>query len=131
MRRLRFYRPFGPPDSQASGLSDPPIGQTLELDGEQTHHALRVLRVTVGTELELFDGLGGAGQAEVTATAQRSLTLRLRSWRREPEPVHVRWVAAAPPKGARAETMVDQLGQLGVTRFTPLLTRPRRGSTTP
>lgn len=40
-------------------------GETLELTGAECHHAVKVARVRVGEEIELFDGRGNAAAATV------------------------------------------------------------------
>ena len=41
-------------------------GDLVELDHEESHHISKVLRLQVGTEIELIDGRGSLFQAKVT-----------------------------------------------------------------
>jgi len=41
-----------------------PIGETVEITGEELHHAVRVVRVQENEEIEVFDGRGSAGESE-------------------------------------------------------------------
>ena len=48
---------------------------TLTLEGEEAHHALRVMRLRAGDECEVFDGAGKAARARILAVVGGSLTL--------------------------------------------------------
>ncbi|MEM6393866.1 MAG: RsmE family RNA methyltransferase [Planctomycetota bacterium] len=98
----------------------PPDGTgRLQLPASEAHHAKRVLRLADGSPVELLDGAGRSASGvlidgssvEVTAVTQH------------PRPSISVTVLAALPKGPRADQMIDQLTQLGVRRFVPLLTR--------
>ena len=62
----RCYAPGG--DIQA--------GASLVIEGEEARHALKVMRLRVGDECEVFNGSGQAAVARIAATAGSScLTL--------------------------------------------------------
>jgi 16S rRNA (uracil1498-N3)-methyltransferase len=98
------------------------VGEVVQLPAEQTHHALRVLRLKAGDAVELFDGAGLVAAGELVVSGGRSAGVRVRRAQRQASVGPVLHVATAWPKGPRADAMVDQLGQLGVDRLTPLLT---------
>ena len=96
----------------------------IVLDSGQTHHARRVLRMQPGDTIELFDGKGNTASANIEQWQADSHALL------EVGPIrHVRsqrpilTVAAAMPKAGRADSMVNQLCQLGVDRLIPLLSK--------
>jgi 16S rRNA (uracil1498-N3)-methyltransferase len=108
------------------------VGLVAHLDRDEAHHARRVLRLELGEAIELFDGQGltAAGALE-SWTNGASIRLHRVEHHEPPKPALT--IAAAVPKGDRAEDMVNQLSQLGVTRFVPLRTargvvdpRPRK-----
>ncbi len=83
-----------------------------ELDSDDAHHLVRVLRLRDGEAVTASDGLGGwrpcvlsGGGLQVAGEAVR-----------EPQPAPV-VIAAAVPKGDRAEWMVQKLTEVGVTRL--------------
>lgn len=41
------------------------VGQTVELSGEEFHHAVRVHRGRAGEEIELFDGRGSGYRGRI------------------------------------------------------------------
>jgi len=93
----------------------------VELDATQSRHAAGVLRLSEGGEVELFDGKGCWARAAITKPSpKRTVCHIIESGHVDPSPTQL-VVAAAFPKGARADTMVEQLAQLGATRLIPLL----------
>ncbi len=124
----RFYLTNWPHELLASGLSDATSdGEAWGvLDVEQAKHARRVLRLSDGDRVELFDGQGHVG---VGVLGQGRDVRIERAWQ-VPAVSPRLTIASAVPKGPRADAMVDQLGQLGVSRFIPMATtrsvvRPR------
>jgi 16S rRNA (uracil1498-N3)-methyltransferase len=93
----------------------------LELPGDESHHLAHVLRLEVGSTIELFDMAGNVGQAEIIALAP-GVRVRVLSLTSQP-PVRQLTVAAAVPKADRADWMIEKLSEIGVTRFIPLRTR--------
>lgn len=120
----RFYCPtLAPLDPAGTG-----IGQ---LDPDQAHHARRVLRLTPGDVVELFDGKGITAQGKLV-TWDCGATVALHAMTHAPAPRPWVTIASAVPKGGKAEDMVNQLSQAGADRWVPLLTSrsvvdPREG----
>jgi 16S rRNA (uracil1498-N3)-methyltransferase len=87
------------------------------LSPEESRHALRALRLAAGDRVTVFDPREAwAGEIESTAGA---VTVRLLE--RLGPPVLPRVVvAAAAPKGARLDWMVEKLAELGVAEFVPV-----------
>lgn len=114
----------------------PAAGGRVVLSGEEAQHAHRVKRVEVGEVVALHDGRGGVATAEVAhATKVRgewTLELLVRDVEKRERQEPRLTVLAASPKGDRLEAMVDGLAQVGVERFSPLVTartvvEPRQG----
>jgi 16S rRNA (uracil1498-N3)-methyltransferase len=104
-------------------LPHPRLGEpNVWLDVEQSRHLRRVLRLPVGAGLELFDGAGGLASASVLAYGGQRAQCQVHhvAWHDRPPPRLT--LATALPKGPAAETMVNQLSQLGVDRVIPLQT---------
>lgn len=94
---------------------------TLTLEGEEAHHALRVMRLRAGDECEVFDGAGKAARARILAAGGGSLTLgELRPLPPLP-PVAGITLALAIPKGGNMDLIVQKAVELGVQRIIPLV----------
>jgi 16S rRNA (uracil1498-N3)-methyltransferase len=87
------------------------------LSPEESRHALRALRLAPGDRVTVFDPLEAwSGEIE---SADGKVTIRLLE--RLPAPALPRVVvAAAAPKGARLDWMIEKLAELGVAEFIPV-----------
>jgi len=93
------------------------IGNPAILSVQESRHAVRALRLSVGDAVTLFDGL------ETWSGEIESVDGRVRVRLRERLPaVRVQrvTVAAAVPKGSRLDWMVEKLAELGVAEFIPV-----------
>src|SRR4051794_7263663 len=98
-------------------LSPVPIthaGQLVALDAAQSHHARDVLRLTQGARVELFDAAGASGEATIaTCDADALVVVHLKSVAPAKTQATANaielTVAAAVPKGERADWMVEKL----------------------
>jgi len=96
-------------------------GEPIQLEPAEAHHARDVLRLADGAAVEVFDDAGAVGRGVLILSAGDVLV------RVEPEelvpPTNTGLalvVAAAVPKGDRADWMVEKLSELGVAEFVPL-----------
>ncbi|MEO1511027.1 MAG: RsmE family RNA methyltransferase [Planctomycetota bacterium] len=107
-------------------IEDDDRGGTIEILGEEAHHAARVKRLEPGQPLELLDGSGVVARAEVAEIVKLgkkagwALHARVIEIERLPQPEPRLTVLSAAPKGPRLETMIDQLSQIGVASWAPL-----------
>ncbi len=117
--------PAWPPQSAVRLFVETPLSQgaTLTIDGAQAHYLLNVMRMKAGTVLKLFDDTTGEWAAEVVATAKRDITLSITTHLRPREPVPDLWLGAAPIRRSRFDFLAEKACELGVARFTPVLTR--------
>lgn len=118
MARHRFYLP---------NLQD----AVVFLDKEESHHARRVMRIEVGQEVELFDGMGASASAKVLTT-KPDLSLEIVERRFATAPLPHITLAVALPKGDRASVLVEKATELGCDALVPLRTErsvvdPREG----
>ncbi len=96
---------------------------SLSIEGEEAHHALRVMRLRVGDVCEVFDGTGHAAIAEITATqGSSSMVLQVRKMLPAQPPAANIALAIAIPKGNNMELIVQKAVELGVSRIIPLIT---------
>lgn len=87
------------------------------LSPEESRHALRALRLAAGDRVTVFDpDETWSGEIESTGGV---VTVRLLERIGAPSIPRV-VVAAAVPKGARLDWMIEKLGELGVAEFVPV-----------
>ncbi len=97
---------------------DTVIDQEILLSEQESHHIARVLRLGIGTSLQLLDGRGNIHDAEIIAMGNQ-LKLRLIS------SVHIKQqgvplrVCQSVLKGRNMELLMQKCTELGVSEFTP------------
>lgn len=108
----------------ASSGGDASAERFCTLGPDETRHVRKVLRLSVGDAIEVFDGSGRLADAQIMEYVRNSsggeTVCRLGLVREVPEMRPRLIVATAVPKGPRAEAMVNQLGQLGADVFVPV-----------
>ena len=96
-------------------------GETVSLDRAEAHHARDVLRLADGTPVEVFDDAGNIGHGLLTLVGSDAV---VRVERVQPAGLSSDalrgCMAAAVPKGDRADWMIEKLSELGVEEFVPL-----------
>lgn len=99
-----------PPRVFVSSLDTDCVG----LSKDQAHYLTRVLRLQAGAPVIAYDGRGGEGEAALEQHLGAGWALRIDARRTQP-PASVRLsVAVSPPKGDRADWLVEKLTELGV-----------------
>jgi len=92
-------------------LSSPDI----TVAGDQARHALRVLRLVTGDEVVLFDGRGDEVTGTIRTADRHSFVVRVQARRRsDPSSAPRLILAAAVPKGHRADWLIEKCAELGV-----------------
>jgi 16S rRNA (uracil1498-N3)-methyltransferase len=95
------------------------IGAIYEFDGDDAHHAVRVLRMTAGEVFMLSDGEGTWSEVKVFAVKKKSLEVQVLSTGFE-EPLRMSiTVVQAIPKGDRAKEAIELLTEAGVDTIIP------------
>jgi 16S rRNA (uracil1498-N3)-methyltransferase len=94
-------------------------GDPVLLDGDEGHHAARVLRVRVGETVAVTDGHGGRVEGRVLRVdgGRVEVSVDRREQEAAPQPRVV--VAQALPKGERAEIAVQLMTEVGVDAVVP------------
>lgn len=101
----------------------PSAGGLLELDEAEAHHALRVMRLSAGDPLTLFDGEGRESTAVVVETGRNLCLCRAMAPAVVDRESSLRLtLGIALPKPERAKEMVERLTEIGVGRMVPLVT---------
>ncbi len=90
-------------------------GEVIRVAGREAEHALRVLRLKTGAEVVLFDGRGEEASGSIVSVQEDAFEVEIRSrthsTRRKR---HLLEIAAAVPKGARADWMVEKCAEFGI-----------------
>ncbi len=94
-------------------------GSTVEVTGDEAHHAVAVRRLRVGEPVVLTDGSGVSVTGEVSSTGKRVFSLMVQSVETAPAPTPAITVVQALPKGDRGELAVEMLTEIGVSRIVP------------
>src|SRR5213076_1330280 len=89
--------------------------------GPEAHHLSTVCRVRPGDAVCLFNGDGRQYPARVVEVTRRDVTLQVLGVESPSRELAFRLhLAAALPKGDRAQFLVEKLTELGTTRFSIL-----------
>ena len=97
-------------------LSD---GSTLVIGGDEAHHAIKVMRMNVGEELQVADGRGNWVQGRITTIDKKNFTIGIenRGYTSRSHPEFV--VIQALTKSDRARETIELLVEAGVDRIIP------------
>lgn len=116
-------------------LETPPAGGRATLRGDEARHLTRVMRASVGDQVELFDGAGHAWNAAVRQIGRAEVDLEILGDGTNDEDhqpgAGTLTIAAALPKGDRQKWMVEKLTELGCGRLIPLITTRGVAEATP
>ena len=95
------------------------VGQNYEFANDDANHAIRVLRMQVGSEFMLSDGKGSWSQVVATEVSKKSMHVRvIDSGFQEPLATTIT-VVQALPKGDRSKEAIELLTEAGVDRIVP------------
>lgn len=114
MRVPRIYETAGQPWQS---------GSNIVLSEDATNHVGRVLRMTAGQQLELFNGDGNNYAATIVEATKRSVTVTIEqvaiNKSETPLAIHL---AQGISRGERMDFVLQKSVELGVTEITPLFT---------
>src|SRR6201987_3399950 len=93
----------------------------LELDQDEAHHCIDVIRATVGQRIVVFNGGGAEAVAEISGIAKSRVQLKtLQTSQTPPLPCAIT-LAQAIPKGKNMELIIQKGTELGVSKMVPLI----------
>ena len=96
-------------------------GDTAVLTGQEAHHVARVLRMRVGEELMLCDGVGTDYACRILSVADGEVTAQV-LYRRptESEPTTAVTLYQGLPKSEKMDLIVQKCVEIGITRIVPV-----------
>jgi len=97
-------------------------GTAITLDEEASRHIVSVLRMQVGDELILADGLGHHARAAIVTDHRKRCEVRVSDVVSVPRSLRRVTLAVSPLKNAsRFEWLLEKATEVGVTRIVPLV----------
>ena len=97
-------------------------GQSVPLTRDQTHYLFGVMRLSVGGQVALFNGLDGEWLAEVAEAGKRSGALTCVEQTKPLQLPPDLWFLFAPIKKARTDFIVEKAAEMGAARIMPVQT---------
>lgn len=96
------------------------VGSIVELDRDESSHAVDSRRLRVGAAVELLDGCGLVARGSVTSASRRGVEVAVTEATQVPRTG--RWVAlvVSVPRGPRMDTLMDMATQLGAAVICPI-----------
>ena len=94
----------------------------LSLRGEEARHCARVMRASVGDEIEVFDGKGLSATCKIGVIHRDSVSCHILEQQSSPPVAHPVTLSQAIPKGGNMELIVQKAVELGVRQIQPLIT---------
>ena len=107
------------------------LDETVDLTGDELHHAVRVVRVRAGEHIELFDGSGTAAEGVVEQIDRDRAVVRIEQWVPSRETRVAMHLAMSIINLEKFELVLQKATELGVRSIIPLETercelRPER-----
>jgi 16S rRNA (uracil1498-N3)-methyltransferase len=93
----------------------------LELDRDEAHHCIDVVRATVGQRIVVFNGRGIEAVAEISGIARSRVQLKTLQISQTPPLRCAITLAQAIPKGKNMDLIVQKGTELGVSKIVPLI----------
>ena len=95
------------------------------LSGDEAHHALKVLRKSIGDNIIVVDGNGGYYEAIIKSDDINNCILRIQDSKSDyGKPDHYIHIAVVPPKSHdRSEWFVEKAVELGVQEISFILSQ--------
>ena len=102
---------------------------SAELPDDEAEHLVRVLRLGVGDEVEVFDGRGGLWRAEVVLATKKSAAIRALEPLRAARELSVQLtLVACVLKGDKMDDVVRDAVMLGITAVQPVVSERTEAS---
>jgi 16S rRNA (uracil1498-N3)-methyltransferase len=95
------------------------VASVVELSTAESHHAMHVLRLGVGAQVELFDGRGQRSAGRIAQAKHGKVSVEVTGpVSASSRPVPVIHLAMAIPKGKRLDWLLEKATELGAASLT-------------
>ena len=108
-------RCYLPPDQWIEG--------PVNLNREESHYMVDVLRVDLNESVEIFDGVGRVGSAKITGWTKEAVTVEIQCMKKYSEPTPAIQLVQALPKSRRMDWIIQKAIELGVQDIQPIRTQ--------
>jgi 16S rRNA (uracil1498-N3)-methyltransferase len=98
-------------------------GGEVRLADERVHYLRHVLRLEPGAAVDLFNGRDGEWRSSLAAVTKGHATLAVEQQLRPQAPGPDLWLAFAPIKRARIDSVAEKATELGVAALLPVATQ--------
>jgi len=97
------------------------IGTIITLTPEQSHYLIKVLRLTAGSKINIFNQEAGEWSAEIIQPSNKA-SIRTLEQIKKPHVCNPLWLCFSPLKNDAMTYLVEKATELGVTHLQPILT---------
>jgi len=104
-------------------LDDLAEGRDVTLSDAQAHYAIHVMRLTVGDNMNVFNGRDGEWLAQISTATKKACQLQIVSQSRPQKSESDVWLAFAPIKRARIDLIAEKATELGASVLWPIFTQ--------
>lgn len=98
-------------------------GAEVELNSEQSHYLLSVMRLGAGSKILVFNGRSGEFECELGLVSKKVASIRVGQQTREFVSVPDIWLLFAPLKKDCTDFVIEKAVELGVAEIVPVITR--------
>ncbi|MEQ8406457.1 MAG: 16S rRNA (uracil(1498)-N(3))-methyltransferase [Oceanicaulis sp.] len=98
-------------------------GARLDLDKDQAHYLVNVMRRNAGDTVRVFNGRDGEWRASISEASKRRASLHLLEQTRDQTAAPDLHLFFSPVKKARTDFIVEKATELGAAVITPVMTR--------
>lgn len=96
----------------------------VQLDEQEAHHAVKVLRKSIGDTIHLFDGTGNVFAGEIVQADKKGVVVKvLAAEKVSSQKANIHLAVALPKNAERLEWMLEKVTEIGVKEITPLICR--------
>ncbi len=100
----------------------PHVGSQIQLNKDESHHLISVLRARERSIITLFDGTGRSWNGTLTEANPKQAVVKIESSLQIPLPSCKIILAQAMPKGKGMEQIIQKATEIGISKIIPIKT---------
>ena len=98
-------------------------GQIIELNKDQAHYLLSVMRLEDGRKISVFNGRSGEFESQLVICGKKTANLQIGSKTKNFQSVPDIWLLFAPLKKDRMDFVIEKATELGISAIWPVITQ--------